>query len=118
MQNKTNLNPVMLTWAREQAGLSVADVAGLARISPLKSKKGVEGKSSAERLIDWESGVEFPTFSQLQALAKVFQRPIMTFFLAKPPVVSTKLDVLNYYKTTCPILPKQRGNNQLNLLIL
>ena len=81
----------MLTWAREQAGLSVADVAGLARISPLKSKKGVEGKSSAERLIDWESGVEFPTFSQLQALAKVFQRPIMTFFLAKPPVVSTKL---------------------------
>lgn len=91
MQNKTNLNPAILVWAREQSGMSVADVAELAKISPLKSKKGIGGKTSVERLIDWETGIDTPTFAQLQALAKVFQRPIMTFFLNKPPAVSTKL---------------------------
>ncbi|HEU4454521.1 MAG TPA: ImmA/IrrE family metallo-endopeptidase [Longimicrobium sp.] len=72
-QAVSGLNPAVLTWARERAGLSVADVA-----RALKKDPGIiEG---------WESGEGAPTYVQLETLAyKVFNRPVALFFFPDLP---------------------------------
>jgi Zn-dependent peptidase ImmA (M78 family) len=67
------VNPDVLRWARERAGLSLPAVA--ARI-----KKG------EEVVADWETGSESPTFRQLEELAdRVYKRPVAIFFFPNPP---------------------------------
>ncbi|MGA2631632.1 MAG: helix-turn-helix transcriptional regulator, partial [Terriglobia bacterium] len=67
------MNPDVLRWARERAGLSLPAVA--ARI-----KKG------EEVVADWETGSESPTFRQLEELAdRVYKRPVAIFFFPNPP---------------------------------
>jgi Zn-dependent peptidase ImmA (M78 family) len=67
------LNPKVLIWARERAGLSVGDVAA-------RLKKGTETVTA------WEEGTEFPTFRQLEMLAEsIYHRPIALFFFPAPP---------------------------------
>lgn len=66
------VRPDMLIWARESAGLS-PDVA--ARKAQVK----------AERLNDWEAGVQRPTVKQLRKLARVYRRPLAVFYLPEPP---------------------------------
>ena len=67
------LNPKVLIWARERAGLTVDDVAA-------RMKKEIETVTA------WEKGSEFPTFRQLEALAEsVYHRPIALFFFPAPP---------------------------------
>src|SRR5687768_14085816 len=69
----TAVNPRLLVWARERAGLALTDAAS--RI----------GKS-AEALEAWEQGRSHPTYLQLEALAeRVYQRPVALFFLPEPP---------------------------------
>ncbi|MEX2530538.1 MAG: ImmA/IrrE family metallo-endopeptidase [Gemmatimonadota bacterium] len=69
----TALNPAVLRWAREQAGLSVEEAA---------SRIGKSGTALAE----WEAGERFPTYNQLEALAeRVYRRPVALFFLPAPP---------------------------------
>lgn len=66
-------NPVILRWARERAGLSLADVA--ARL-----------KKRPEIIADWESGTDAPTFRQLEELADhLYKRPLAVFFFPSPP---------------------------------
>lgn len=86
-----NINPNILRWCREQAGFSIEDVASLAEISPIKATKNKVGVSSIERLLMLEQGEVKPTLSQLKSLAKIYQRPMMTFFLNNPPKVENKL---------------------------
>jgi Zn-dependent peptidase ImmA (M78 family) len=67
------LNPALLVWARERAGLSVADVAAAL------------GKS-ADVVSAWESGQGAPTYVQLEKLAySIFKRPLALFFFPEPP---------------------------------
>ncbi|SRR6266566_1918766 len=67
------LNPQVLRWARERAGLSVEDAA--ARL-----------KKEAATLNAWEEGKEAPTFRQLEQLAEgIYHRPIALFFFPSPP---------------------------------
>jgi Zn-dependent peptidase ImmA (M78 family)/DNA-binding transcriptional regulator YiaG len=67
------LNPVVLRWARERAGLSLADVA-------------VRLKRKPEIVADWESGTDSPTFRQLEELADhLYKRPLAIFFFPNPP---------------------------------
>lgn len=60
----------VLKWARETAGYSLEQVA--------KNK-------SFSRLSDWENGLAYPTYCQLEALAKKYKRPIAVFFFPAPP---------------------------------
>ncbi|MGE5552077.1 MAG: ImmA/IrrE family metallo-endopeptidase [Bacteroidota bacterium] len=66
------VNPRMLRWARELAGVSVADVAH--RI-----------KKSEELITAWESGAEAPTYAQLEQIACHYRRPVALFFFPEPP---------------------------------
>jgi len=67
------LNPDVLVWARERAGLTVEDAA-------------VRLKKPTGTLLAWETGKRAPTFSQLEHLAEsVYHRPIALFFFPAPP---------------------------------
>lgn len=64
----TEINPNVLRWARETAGLEART---LARRFP--------------KLESWESGSAKPTVSQLETLSDIYKRPLATFFLSSPP---------------------------------
>src|SRR3970282_1576371 len=73
MSERSPVNPLMLSWARESLGLSLEEVAA-------HFNKNVDDIKS------WESGDTVPTYVQLEALAyKVYKRPIAMFFFPVPP---------------------------------
>jgi Zn-dependent peptidase ImmA (M78 family) len=69
---KALINPTMLTWAREQAGYSLADAA---------HKLGID----EARLEGLEGDLETPTFAKLLDMADLYKRPVSLFYLKKPP---------------------------------
>jgi len=64
-------SPEVLRWARERAGLSLADLQG--RFLKL------------EELEEWEAGTSQPTMSQLEKFAKATRVPFGFLFLPEPP---------------------------------
>ncbi len=72
------VNPKILKWARETAGLNVEDVA---------KKIFTDGKklSAIEKLELLESGEKKPTRPQLKKMSKAYHQPLLTFYLSKPP---------------------------------
>jgi len=69
----TGVNPKIIQWARERARYSLESVA-------VKFKKDV---SVIEK---WESGEDFPIYSQLEKLAEIYKRPLALFFFPEPPL--------------------------------
>jgi Zn-dependent peptidase ImmA (M78 family) len=69
---EANPTPSVLIWARETAGLTMEFAS---------KKAGV----SADRLANWESGEQRPTFAQLRKLGTVYRRPLAIFYLEGPP---------------------------------
>jgi Zn-dependent peptidase ImmA (M78 family)/transcriptional regulator with XRE-family HTH domain len=69
---KALINPIMLEWARTQAGYGLAEAA---------KKLGLE----EARLNDLEGGKETPTFAKLLEMADVYKRPVSLFYLKEPP---------------------------------
>nr|MDT0251551.1 helix-turn-helix domain-containing protein [Endozoicomonas sp.] len=67
------INPEIVHWARQRAGLAPADLA-----DKLKQKP--------EKLLEWEQGKSRPTFSQAQKLAGQLRVPFGYLFLKEPPV--------------------------------
>jgi len=68
MTTRVAINPEMLRWAHERAGL---DLAGLRKRFP--------------KLADWEQGELQPTLKQLEAFAKATHAPLGFLFLPAPP---------------------------------
>lgn len=66
------IKPALLTWARERAGLPLADAA---------AKVDIE----LERLQQWEQGTDRPSIAQLRKIGEVYKRPLAVFFLSEPP---------------------------------
>ena len=79
MARATTINPAMLVWAREAAGLSAAEAAE--RLQLTSSARA----SGEEKLADLESGKKSPTRNQLLKIAGVYHRPLTTFYLQSPP---------------------------------
>ena len=74
----TGINPAMLRWAREQAGYATVQSVA-ARL-----------KRNAEDIEAWETGTKYPTWRQLERLARdVYHRPTALFFLPSPPMEKT-----------------------------
>jgi Zn-dependent peptidase ImmA (M78 family)/transcriptional regulator with XRE-family HTH domain len=67
-----NVNPGLLSWAREDAGHS---------IETASEKTGY----AVERLRAWEAGDAKPTIAQLRELAARYRRPLSIFFMPSPP---------------------------------
>lgn len=73
------LNPDILTWARDSAGLSrdqAAETLGF---------KNTRARSATERLAALEAGVEEPSRSVLLRMAKAYRRSLLVFYLHEPP---------------------------------
>ena len=70
-------NPKLLTWAREELGLTAAEVA---------QRFG----KPAEIIEAWERGDKAPTFRQLTELATYYKRPVAVFFLPSVPPKASK----------------------------
>jgi Zn-dependent peptidase ImmA (M78 family)/DNA-binding XRE family transcriptional regulator len=66
------VNPFVLTWAREEAGLTREDAAAKADVD-------------LEALSGWEAGASSPGISQLRALAGAYRRPLTVLLLPQPP---------------------------------
>lgn len=80
---KAPINGEILRWAREQAQFGLEAAAEKAGITSTKDK------TSAQRLDEWENGADYPTPNQLAALAKLYCRPPLTFYLKEPPRPAT-----------------------------
>ena len=73
------VNPEILVWARETAGLTP-------RSAAKKLGFGDSSRSSAtDKLADLEEGVKEPTRPQLLKMADQYRRPLLTFYLSQPP---------------------------------
>ena len=70
--NEAMINPEIVHWARQRAGLAPADLAEKMRKPP-------------EKLIEWETGQSRPTFRQAQKLAGQLKVPFGYLFLKEPP---------------------------------
>jgi Zn-dependent peptidase ImmA (M78 family)/transcriptional regulator with XRE-family HTH domain len=73
------VNPDILVWARETAGLELEEAA---RKIGLNAARGVSG---AERLAALEAGDGTPTTALLQRISQQYHRPLLTFYMAKRP---------------------------------
>ena len=80
MSEPIPVNPAILRWARKTQGLSVDDVV----------KKLNRKRISAETILAWEAGSEFPSYIQLERLAyEIYKRPLALFFFPEPPQEET-----------------------------
>jgi hypothetical protein len=79
MPQAEQINPAILVWARESAGLAVEDAAKQLALGDSKHE------SSEQKLLDLERGVRLPTRTQLSRIAKTYRRPL----LARGDQVST-----------------------------
>lgn len=74
-----NVNPDILRWARETAGLSLDEAAQKLGIN---TARGVE---PVERLRKMEAGEVAPSRPMLVKMSKQYRRPLLSFYLSAPP---------------------------------
>lgn len=74
-----SVNPAILVWARETAGLSVPGAADALGIKP------AYGRTAEERLRAYESGDAEVSRTLLSKMVKLYRRSLLTFYLAMPP---------------------------------
>ncbi len=69
---EVDIEPALLTWAREKQHLSIAEAAERLNVF-------------AADLELWELGELAPTWAQLRKIASVYKRPVALFYLSEPP---------------------------------
>ena len=74
MARAENINPSILAWARETAGLTFEETAE--RLGLSTSEKS----SAVEKLETFEAGETKPTRNQLLKIATLYRRPLTTFY--------------------------------------
>ncbi|MEM5299956.1 ImmA/IrrE family metallo-endopeptidase [Burkholderia sp. JPY481] len=77
------VNPKILVWAREAAGLGIDEAAKSLQL-------GGARQSGHEALEEYEQGAKAPSRPLLLKMAKVYRRPLLTFYLQQPPVKSAR----------------------------
>jgi Zn-dependent peptidase ImmA (M78 family)/transcriptional regulator with XRE-family HTH domain len=73
------IQPKILVWARETAGLSLEEAAHAIDL------RAARGSSGPERLAMMEAGHEEPSRALLLKMSKAYRRPLLVFYLAEPP---------------------------------
>ncbi|PBJ21978.1 helix-turn-helix protein [Pseudomonas sp. ACN8] len=92
MSQAAFVNPSLLTWSRERAGLSTEQVAKKLPVKP-------------DRVQEWEAGETKPTFLQAQKWASVAHIPFGFLFLQQPPVEQLPLPDLRTVGGIAPQRP-------------
>lgn len=72
------MNPTLIKWAREQAGLDIEEASSALDFP------------SSEKLVEIESGSKAPSRPVLLRMAKTYRRPLLFFYLDKPPLIGDK----------------------------
>jgi Zn-dependent peptidase ImmA (M78 family) len=73
------VNPEILAWARNTAGLTADEAAHALGF------KDTRDRSATERLVALETGEEQPSRSVLRRMSEKYRRALVVFYLAKPP---------------------------------
>lgn len=73
------LNPKILTWARDTAGLSLDEAAHALGF------KDAQDRTATDRLKAMEAGNEEPSPSVLLRMARRYHRSLLVFYLSEPP---------------------------------
>lgn len=73
------VNPLILRWARETAGLSPDEAAK--KVDLLATRQA----SAADRIVELEEGRVEPSRPLLTRMAKQYRRPLLAFYLPEPP---------------------------------
>lgn len=100
------VNPEVLVWARETAGLSKADAAKALSIGGKKT-------SGEQLLTAYELGEKELSRPLLMRMAKVYRRPLLTFYLPRPPA---EADLGEDFRTL-PDHLKEESNGLLTALV-
>ena len=79
MAQAEQINPRILTWARETAGLSVEEAAEKLGL------KDTAKASAASKLLELESGERDLAQTTLQKAVSVYRRPLIAFYMSQPP---------------------------------
>lgn len=79
MAHDERINPDILRWARETAGLSVEEAA-----EKLGLKDTVR-ETAADKLQALETGDRVPSRSMLEKAVTAYRRPLIAFYMAAPP---------------------------------
>ena len=74
------VNPEILVWARETAGLTKAEAA-----KKNQRLRDTRTGSAVDKLNALEYGMDEPSRPVLVEMARVYRRPLLTFYLSKPP---------------------------------
>lgn len=98
MSQAALINPTILTWSRERAGLSAEEVAKKLPTKP-------------DRVLEWEAGESKPTFRQAQHWANIAHVPFGFLFLKEPPTESLPLPDL---RTVGGVAPERPSLNLLD----
>jgi len=78
------LNPDILTWARNTAGLSADEAARVLGFNETRRR------TAMQRLIALETGQEEPSRSVLLKMSQAYRRPLLVFYLARPPRIGDR----------------------------
>lgn len=73
------INPEILAWARQTAGLPLDDAARKIGF------RDATGRTAVDRLAALEAGAESPSRAVLLKMAKQYRRPLLAFYLSHPP---------------------------------
>lgn len=79
-----NVNHKILTWARKTAELSVKNAAYKLQIKDGKTA------NAEDKLLAYENGTVAPSRSILLRMSKTYRRPLLTFYLDKPPSIGDR----------------------------
>lgn len=79
MSVEETINPAVLTWARETAGLSTEEAAHKIGLTT-----GTRG-TAEEKLKAMERGERAPSEAQLAKMAAAYHRPLLSLYMAEPP---------------------------------
>lgn len=99
--NRAYINPALLTWARQRAGLSQEQAAKGAGVAEVK-------------LAAWEKGESRPTLRQAERLAQKFYVPFGYLFLSAAPQIDLELPDLRTVPGQPPGVPSPEFQDVLN----
>ncbi len=79
-----NINHEIIKWARETSNLTIEISAQKLQIQDGKTA------TAAEKLMAYEDGSVSPSRSMLLRMSKLYRRPLLTFYLDKPPIIGDR----------------------------
>lgn len=93
------INPAVLVWARETAGLSVEEAAN--KIGLTTGKHG----TAEAKLEAMESGERAPSAAQLARMAAAYHRPLLSLYMAEPPRPADRGE--DFRSMRAPVAPRE-----------